>query len=74
MIGTVSFALNGEKALKRKWHIPVENAVSLAMCMGYPAFTYSNGVTRHFAATRYVETPAPCPPGPGEVESTHTGG
>jgi ferredoxin len=61
MIGTVSFALQRDKGLKRKWGIPVENTVSLAMIMGYAAFAYSKGIRRRFAATRYVERTTPRP-------------
>jgi nitroreductase len=54
MIGTVSFAINREKRLKRKWGIPEENSVSLAMILGYPAFRYSRGIRRSFASVAYL--------------------
>ncbi|MCU0843674.1 MAG: nitroreductase family protein [Spirochaetes bacterium] len=54
MIGTVSFAINREKRLKKKWGIPQENSVSMAMILGYPAFRYSRGIHRSFASVRYL--------------------
>ncbi|HSV95855.1 MAG TPA: nitroreductase family protein [Spirochaetota bacterium] len=54
MIGTVSFAINREKRLKRKWGIPDKNSVSLAMILGYPAFRYSRGIRRSFASVQYL--------------------
>ncbi len=54
MIGTVSFAINREKRLKKKWGIPDKNSVSLAMILGCPAFRYARGIQRSFASIKYV--------------------
>lgn len=53
MIGTVAFALDREKKLKKKWGIPPENTMALAMILGYPAFTYRRGIRRTFAGVVY---------------------
>jgi ferredoxin len=53
MIGTVSFAIDRVKKLKEKWGIPADNKVALAMILGYPAFTYKQGVRRTFADVVY---------------------
>lgn len=54
MIGTVSFALQREKDLKKKWNIPLENKVALAMILGHPAFRFRQGVRRRFASVVYA--------------------
>ena len=54
MIGTVSFAINREKRLKKKWGIPDKNSVSPAMILGCPAFRYARGIQRSFASIKYV--------------------
>jgi ferredoxin len=53
MIGTVAFALEREKEMKKKWGMPPENAVSLAMILGYLAFRYAKGIKRSFASVVY---------------------
>lgn len=55
MIGTVAFAMNQKKGIKVRWGIPAENKVSLAMILGYPAFSYSRGVRRSFASVTFPE-------------------
>lgn len=50
MIGTVSYAIQRKKALKRTWGIPLENTVSLAMIMGHPGFAFRKALTRSFAS------------------------
>lgn len=52
MIGTVAFALQREKKLKKKWGIPAENKVSIAMIVGHPSVKYQNVIRRTFASVK----------------------
>jgi nitroreductase/Fe-S-cluster-containing hydrogenase component 2 len=53
LIGTVSFALARNKRLKKKWGIPVENKVALAMILGHPDFKFAQGIRRSLAKVVY---------------------
>jgi nitroreductase len=54
MIGTVAVAMNRGRGVKKKWGIPAENTVALALILGYPAFRYASGLKRRFASVAYV--------------------
>jgi ferredoxin len=53
LLGT-AFALNFDKELCRKYGIPAENKVGLAMCFGYPAVKYRYAVTRRLAEVQFM--------------------
>jgi ferredoxin len=53
LLGT-AFALNFDKELCRKYGIPAENKVGLAMCFGYPDVKYRHAVTRRLDSVKFM--------------------
>lgn len=54
MIGTVAPTMNMEKKLKKKWRIPADHTVNLAMIVGHPAHRYHRVIRRRLGTVHTI--------------------